>query len=174
MLIARDLTEAVTREKIHCTRRPTKMGHHEPDSELSASLWDDHCFACAPDGDIRVAFRPPPNSGLSFTWIVNRAFYLWEPDCVKAWSAQAPQAVDTRDADASEAEGSEPLRRKPGPRAKAEWQWFVAMKVCTLKHLARPLPTAGELAELCQDELGYHPAETAINKLLRDLHRLLG
>jgi hypothetical protein len=68
-------------------------GHREL---VPASFWADHCFACSSNGDIRVAFRPPPNSGFSFTWIVHWSFYLWLPDCVKAWPALVPQAVAAR------------------------------------------------------------------------------
>jgi hypothetical protein len=67
-----------------------------------------------------------------------------------------------------------PPGRKPGPRATKEWQLFVAMKWCTEKYSGKSSSTAGEFAKLCQEEFGYLPAETAINKLLRDLLRLLG
>jgi hypothetical protein len=120
--------------------------------------------------EISVTPRPPDHKGpWILTWARKSVFFLWEPDCVKVWPALAPQAVAAREADTSEL-----FRRKPGPRAKAEWQWFVAMKVSTLKNSDKQLPTAGELAQLCHEELGYQPAETAINKLLRELQRLLG
>jgi hypothetical protein len=48
------------------------------------------------------------------------------------------------------------------------------MKWCTEKYSGKSSSTAGEFAKLCQEEFGYLPAETAINKLLRDLLRLLG
>lgn len=199
VLVAQDLTKALASEKIRCMRRHSnehtlkieKLSDEEINAILSAkaagemvrptghrelvpaSFWNAYCYACSPHGDIRVGFRLPPThdgpSGPSFTWTANWIFYLWLPDCVKVWPALIAQETD-----ASEAEASEPLRSKPGPRAKGEWQWFVAMKVCTLKNSAKQLPTAGELAQLCQDELGYQPAETAINKLVRELKRLLG
>jgi hypothetical protein len=164
-LIARDLTERVESEKIHCMRRHTREGHPEP---VPASFWADHCFACSRNGDIRVAFRPPPNSGLSFYWIEKWAFYLWQPDCERVWPALAPQAVAAR-----KAEAGEPLRRKPGPRPTKEWKLFIAHTLYILQEAGKPTPTAGELAELCQDELGYEPDESAINLWLRELGRLL-
>jgi hypothetical protein len=200
-LIAHYLTEAVARAKIRSKRHYTgehtlniekltnaelnaianekvEVGHHQPAGHgelVPASFWVDYYLAYSSNGDIGVAFRLPSNhhgpSGPSFTFTDDWAFYLWEPDCVKVWPALAPHV---READASEADGREPLRRKPGPRAKEEWQLFVAIKWCTLKYSGKALPTAGELAQLCQDELGYQPAETAINKLLRDLQRLFG
>lgn len=141
-------------------------GHREL---MPASFWVEHCFTYS-NGDVRVGVRPPNHLGTwTLAWMKKSAFYLWQPDCEKAWPALAPLAAAAREADAIEL-----LRGKPGPRATAEWQWFVAMTVCTQKYLGKSLPTAGELAELCQTELGYQPAETAINKLRRDLLRLLG
>jgi hypothetical protein len=79
---------------------PRTPGHREL---VSASFWAEHCFACSPNGDIRVGFRLPPNhhgpSEPSSILTANWAFYLWEPDCVKAWAALAPHV---READASE------------------------------------------------------------------------
>jgi hypothetical protein len=149
---------------------PRKPGHSEL---VPASFWATHGLACSPNGDIGVGFRFPPNdhgpSEPSSTLTANWVLYLWEPDCVTAWPRLAPQAVA-----ASEVGASEPVGRKPGPRAKEEWQLFVAKEFCAQKYSGKSLPTAGQLAQSCQDELGYQPAETAINKLLRDLQRLLG
>ncbi|MGY8668759.1 hypothetical protein Q3C01_41215 [Bradyrhizobium sp. UFLA05-109] len=119
-LIARDLTEALVSEKIRCMRR--YAGEHTlsiqdfTDAELEviankkiemddqpaspellpASFWGDHYLAYWVNGDIRVAFRLP--TGPSFTLTANWVFYLWEPDCVKAWPALAPQEIDARKA----------------------------------------------------------------------------
>jgi hypothetical protein len=100
---------------------------------------------------------------LTATW----AFFLWEPDCVKVWPALAPQAVAAR-----EAEESEPLGRKRGPHA--EWQWFVAFKYCEMRHKDKPTPSASDLQQLCEHELGQKPDRSATNRLLRGLRRLLG
>jgi hypothetical protein len=191
-LTAHELTEALAREKIRCMRRnvqddrvemlsldeleaiETGKASGEPAGHrklLPASFWAEHCFACSSNGDIRVALRPPPNhrGPLHYTWIAKWAFYLWQPDCVKAWPALAPQKADAR-----EAEASEPSGRKPGPRPKKEWKLFIAYKLYILQQAGKPAPTAGELAELCQNELGHLPDESAINLWLRELGRLLG
>ena len=94
-----------------------EVGHHGPAGRelLPASFWAEHCLARSSKEDISVELRPPSNhrgpSGASFTFTANWVFYLWEPDCVKAWPALAPQAVA-----AGEATESEPLGRKPGPQ----------------------------------------------------------
>jgi hypothetical protein len=145
------------------------LGHREP---VPASFWAEHSFACSPNGDIGVGFRFPPNhyepSEPSSTLTAIWAFYLWEPDCERVWPALAPRAVAAR-----EAEASEPLRRKPGPRPTKEWKLFIAHKLYILHEAGKPTPTAGELQELCRDELGYEPDESAINLWLRELGRLL-
>jgi hypothetical protein len=201
ILIAYDLTEALASEKIRCMRRHTnehelnldklsdaqleaiasgkfadEMGHHQPAGHrdlLPASFWTEHCLACSSNGDIRLELRPPSNhpepSGASFTFTANWVFYLWEPDCVKAWPALEPQAVAAR-----EAEASEPLGRKPGPRPKKDWKLFIAHELYRLQQAGKPTPTAGDLAELCQHELGYEPDESAISLWLRELGRQSG
>jgi hypothetical protein len=133
-LIAYELTEAVASEKIRCIRRRTNehalnldrltdpelaiasreeidnqpVGHREL---LTPTFWAEHFFACSLNGEIRVARRLPPNadgsSEPSFTFTANRVFYLWEPDCVKAWPALAPHVCEV---DASE---PSPSGRRP-------------------------------------------------------------
>jgi len=64
------------------------------------SFWNRYRYARSPNGDIRVGFRLPPNnhghSELSFILTANWTFYLWEPDCVKAWPALTPQDIGAR------------------------------------------------------------------------------
>jgi hypothetical protein len=192
-LIAQDLTEALASWKIRCMRRHTnehmlkadplsdaqlyamaigkvadEVGHHQPVGRelLSAAFWVEYCLVCSPNGDIRVGLRPP--SRPTFTWTANWVFYLWEPDCVEVWPALTPQAVA-----AHEPEANKPLGRKPGPRPTKEWKLFIAHKLYVLHEAGKPTPSAGELAELCREELGYEPDESAIRLWLRELGRLL-
>jgi hypothetical protein len=188
ILIAYDLTKALTSEKIHCMRRHTnehtlkldtlsdagldaiasgkvadEMGHHQPAGYrelLPASFWTEHCFECS-NGDIRVG-----PSGPSFTWTANSVFYLWEPDCVKEWPALAPQAVAAREADASEPPSP---RRKPGRKPRGNWKLEVATEVGLYYRRGKPIPAANELAQFCQDELGFQPDISEIQKWLRQL-----
>jgi hypothetical protein len=194
VLIARDLTEALASKKIRCMRRHTnehtlkveKLSDAELDAIVSgkaagemdqpaghgqllpASFWIDHYLAYSSNGDIRVAFRLPPNhhgpSGDSFTLTANWVFYLWQPDCVKEWPVLAPQAVA-----AGEAEANDPssLHRRRGP--KPRWQLFIAAKLYELMEAGKQIPTASELDQLCEIELGHQPGESAINKWLKKL-----
>jgi hypothetical protein len=197
-LTANDLTEALASKKIRCMRRHTnehtlninkfsdaelcaiasgkvagEMGHHQPAGHrqlLPASFWAEYRFACSPNGDIRVGFRLPPNhhgpSKPSFTLTANWTFYLWEPDCVKVWPALAPQATAAREADASEPPSP---RRKPGRKPRGNWKLEVATEVGLYYRQGKPIPAANELAQFCQDELGFQPDISEIQKWLRQL-----
>ena len=187
-LIAQDLTEALASGKIRCMRRNVKhehtlkvdmlstdelhaiasgrasgeiqpAGHREP---VPASFWTEHCFACSSNGDIHVELRPLPNhhgpSGPSFTWIW--AFYLCQPDCERVWPLLAPQQVQQVDE-------SEALHRRRGP--KPRWQLFIAATLYNLLETGKAIPTASELDQLCEIELGHQPGESAINKWLKKL-----
>ena len=143
-------------------------GHREL---FPASFWvDDYYLTCSANGDIRAAFRLPANhhepSEPSFTLTASWVFYLWEPDCVKAWSALAPQAVSARRADASEPPSP---RRKPGRKPRGNWKLEVATEVGLHYRQGKPPPAAKELAQFCQDELGFQPDISEIQKWLRQL-----
>jgi hypothetical protein len=142
-------------------------GHREL---VPASFWAEHCLACSPNGNIGVGFRFPPYdhgpSEPSSTLTANWAFFLWEPDCVKVWPALARQPI------ARETEESKSWGRKRGPQA--EWQYLVAFKYCEMRYKGKPIPLASDLQRLCEDELAKKIDRSAINRLLRDLRRLLG
>jgi hypothetical protein len=72
---------------------PNVPGHREL---VPASLWVEYRFTYS-NGDIRVGVRPPNHHGpWSFTWATKSVFYLWQPDCVKAWPALPLQEIDAR------------------------------------------------------------------------------
>jgi hypothetical protein len=146
---------------------PLTPGHRE---WVPALFWAKHCLACSPKGDIGAGFLFPPNdhgpSEPSSTLTANWAFYLWEPDCLKEWPALAPQAIAAGEADASRS-----LSRKRGPPPHKDWKLFIAYKLYMLKKAGERTPTARELADYCQKELGYVPDESAISLWLRELGR---
>ena len=202
-LIAQDLTKTLASGKIRCMRRYTnehtlklgslsdaelhaittgkaaaEMGDDQAAGHpqlLPASFWDEYYFACSPNGDIRVAFRLPPNadgpSEPSFIFTANWAFYLWEPDCVKAWPALAPQAVAAGEADASDSDASDSplLRRKPGRKPIGNWKVEVATEVGLHMREGKPIPSAKALAQFCLDQLDYEPDISEIQRWLRQL-----
>ena len=144
-----------------------EMGHHQPAGHrelLPASFWVEHFFACSSNGEIRVARRLPPgyhgSSEPSFTLTADWAFYLWRPDCERVWPLLAPQQVQQVDE-------SEALHRRRGP--KPRWQLFIAATLYNLLETGKAIPTASELDQLCEIELGHQPGESAINKWLKKL-----
>jgi hypothetical protein len=192
-LIAEDLTAALASGEIHCMRRHAneralkidKLSNAELGSIVSrnivvedqptghrelvpASFWVDYCFARSPNGDICVGFRLPPNhdgfSELSFTWTANWVFYLWRPDCVRKWPELTPQAAAKREGEASEPPSH---RRKPGRKPRGNWKLEVATEVGLRYREGKPPPAANELAQFCEDKLGFQPDISEIQKWLR-------
>jgi hypothetical protein len=144
---------------------PRTPGHREL---VPASFWVDYCFARSPNGDICVGFRLPPNhdgfSELSFTWTANWVFYLWRPDCVRKWPELTPQAAAKREGEASEPPSH---RRKPGRKPRGNWKLEVATEVGLRYREGKPPPAANELAQFCEDKLGFQPDISEIQKWLR-------
>jgi len=77
--------------------------------------------------------------------------------------APAPEVAQPRTSDALP-------RRKPGPKIKHNWRLFVAAKVHQIREKeGGRTPGAPELAQICEDEIGYQPDVSDIQKLLRIL-----
>jgi hypothetical protein len=142
---------------------PNVPGHREL---VPASLWGEYCFTYS-NGDIRVGVRPPNRYGpWSSTWATRSAFYLWQPDCVKVWPVLAPQAVAALEAEASEPPSP---RRKPGRKPEKDWKLFVAAKLWEIRKVGQRVPPAADFAQLCENELGYQPDISHLQKWLRQL-----
>jgi hypothetical protein len=62
-----------------------------------------------------------------------------------------------------------PGRRKPGPKIKNDWRLHVAAETHRIREKEKRIPSAAELAQFCENNLGYQPDESAIQKLLRYL-----
>jgi hypothetical protein len=163
-----DLLALLKSGKLPCVRRPAT--NPSQCKRVRASFWRDRqldestisydvIYIYGPDlVTERGRFRDPQ------TRLDGREFYVW-------WPALAPQAAKANEAKASEAEASEPLRRKPGRRPKQDWKLFVAAKLWELRRIGKPIPTAADLAQDCEDELGDQPD---ISHLQRWLRQLLG
>jgi hypothetical protein len=79
---------------------------------------------------------------------------------IAATPAPTPHADDAR---------PKPRRRKPGPKIKKGWRLRVAGEANRIMENEKRIPSAEELAQFCENKLGYQPDERAIQKLLRDL-----
>ena len=62
-----------------------------------------------------------------------------------------------------------PQRRKPGRKITKGWRLFAAHAAYEFKEEHGRLPSGPELAQICEDELGYQPDTSDIAKLLRYL-----
>jgi hypothetical protein len=166
-----ELLEALKSGELRCMRRPATDPSQCED--VPASFWQDRQFDENSLYYHRLDIHGPnavmgPCRSLLGTWVPHldgNEFYVWEPE--KVWLALAPQATK-----GNVPEGSE--RGRPGPRPTNEWQWLVTIKYYTEKYNDRTPPTAPELADICDEQIRFKPKATAINKLLRDLRKILG
>jgi hypothetical protein len=62
-----------------------------------------------------------------------------------------------------------PRRRKPGRKITKGWRLFAAHAAYEFKEKHGRLPSGPELAQICEDELGYQPDTSDIAKLFRYL-----
>ena len=106
------------------------------------------------------------------------ALFVWRPKFEEIWpklaASAAPHAASSaRDDEPTPAPTAriddKPQRRRPRPKIKQNWRLFVAVKVHEIREEEGRTPSAGELAQLCEDKIGYQPDESDIQKFLRTL-----
>jgi hypothetical protein len=130
----------------------------------------------APDQDRKIV--PPADATPVYFAREDAAFFVWRPKFEKIWPALAASAAphaasSVRDDEPSPAPTApiddKPQRRRPGPKIKQNWRLFVAAQVYEIRKREGRTPSAGELAQLCEDEIYYQPDESDIQKFLRIL-----
>jgi hypothetical protein len=89
-------------------------------------------------------------------------FFVSRGDLDKLYPVSGARADDNDD--------EPPMRRKPGPRTRKGWKLHVAGELdrLVLKE-GKPIPTAAELAQFCEDTLDWQPDPSAIQKLIKAL-----
>ena len=106
------------------------------------------------------------------------ALFVWRPKFEEIWpklaASAAPHAASSaRDDEPTPATTArtddKPQRRRPGPKIKQNWRLFVAAQVYEIREREGRTPSAGQLAQLCEDKIGYQPDESDIQKFLRTL-----
>src|SRR5215831_3926604 len=112
----------------------------------------------APNQDGKIV--PPADATPAYFDREDAAFFVWRPKFEEIWPALAASAARIDD---------KPQRRKPGPKIKQNWRLLVAAQVYEIRKREGRTPGAGELAQLCEDEIHYQPDESDIQKLLRIL-----
>jgi len=102
------------------------------------------------------------------------ALFVWRPKFEEIWpklaASAAPHAASSaRDDEPTPAPTAriddKPQRRRP--KIKQNWRLFVAAQVYEIRNREGRTPSAGELAQLCEDKIHYQPDESDIQKLLR-------
>jgi hypothetical protein len=121
-------------------------------THLNPSNCDKHVQALA--GDV----MEPPVNGYCFVPRV---------DVDKHPIAATPTMTAPHQSD--DVQPPKPRRRKPGPKIKKGWRLRVAGEANRIMENEKRIPSAEELAQFCENKLGYQPDERAIQKLLRDL-----
>jgi hypothetical protein len=71
------------------------------------------------------------------------------------------------------ADDTRPTRRTPGPRATEDWPKHVAHEIVRALRAGKPIPTAAELAQSCEDNLRYQPDISAVQKHIGKLLKKL-
>jgi hypothetical protein len=109
-----------------------------------------------------------PQEGVGVQPYVDGYIYVRRADLDKHYSITAtPAPAAAPKADAGQPPKSR--RRKPGPKIKKGWRLRVAGEANRIMENEKRIPSAEELAQFCENKLGYQPDERAIQKLLRDL-----
>jgi hypothetical protein len=174
-LAARELTEAMARERNGLRSMRRSIYDADPDRELlTPSHWTKYQLwwrleaktAGATGQDLIVRSRdrsdpkgPDGDIGPSYSY----AYYIWRPDLERLWSQlrsppSPPPATPDHATDVS------PPRRKPGPKTTDDWPMLIAAK---LIHMARYDPEAlgnvdalvKSMQRFLQDEIGWAPQD---------------
>jgi hypothetical protein len=144
-LAALDLTEKLRGKSVRCMRRNVLTGERE---EVPSTFWADYKLDDL-DG-LRVLPRAlrrdrvvPPIHG----WV----FYVWQPDCAKAWPALSPQAD----------EGTT-TREKSGTKPRGDWQnklgaWLVLKAIEDARQLENVDALVEGAVTHLQEEIGWAP-----------------
>ena len=98
--------------------------------------------------------------GLNWKLEIDEVIALKPQPDAKAEAMQTAAATDN------------PQRRRPGPKpTHPDWRLEVAVETHRLRKKLRRAPSAGELAEFCQNKWEWEPDESDIRELLRFLLR---
>jgi hypothetical protein len=88
--------------------------------------------------------------------------HVWKPDLETIWPTEAPATTAPVDE-------PKPQRRKPGPEPTADWPMRVARELIRRARAGEKMPTARQMCQWCEDNVGYQPDIRAMQRLLREL-----
>ena len=103
------------------------------------------------------------------------ALFFWGPKVKELWPAQEAEPVTTKQ---QAADPFKPPRRRPGPPPENEWKQAVVRELLRRAKAGKPLPSAPDMQEFCQDVLEWEPDLRSMQELLRlfagEMWHLLG
>ena len=103
------------------------------------------------------------------------ALFFWGPKAKELWPAQEAEPVTTKQ---QAADPFKPPRRRPGPPPENEWKQAVVRELLRRAKAGKPLPSAPDMQEFCQDVLEWEPDLRSMQELLRlfagEMWHLLG
>jgi len=189
-LAARDLTEAMAKPEPDGVRSMRRRFARVPDGAnpddyperelMSWAFWaEEHELLStsdtlmAPDG-LLIGSRARHGQIMTADAARGYAFFAWRPDLEKAWptifvAAEEPKsAPSTRSSDRPADDDDKP-RRKPGPKPKHDWKTQVTRELIRRARAGKRDPTAPEMLQWCENNLGSQPDIRQMQKLLRDL-----
>jgi len=151
-LAAADLTEALARRRVRSICRSADGERWR----IPLRFWADYRLEHWSDG-LHVMKRPPPRASgpRIITPVRGYVFYAWQPDIDAIWPP-APSADDSE-------------RRKPGPQPTKNWKVFLAAELARRIEAKERVPAASELAQWCENELGFQPDLRQIHRLIKQL-----
>jgi len=107
--------------------------------------------------------------GLDVKFVANAKlwFFVARSDLYRLYPVGGARA-DTEDSEHAE-DGGPSARRKPGKKLTNNWRVYVAAELARYVEAGKPLPSAKDLAEYCQEKWGNEPDISDIHKLIRFL-----
>jgi len=103
------------------------------------------------------------------------ALFFWGPKAKELWPAQEAEPVTTKQ---QAADPFKPPRRRPGPPPENEWKQAVVRELLRRAKAGKPVPSAPDMQEFCQDVLEWEPDLRSMQELLRlfagEMWHLLG
>jgi hypothetical protein len=137
----------------------SRVKDYEASGLFPRVFWDQHGVRV--NGDGTAGLRGIEGEQTGWRWNAQFVFiFVRRAELDKRYSREVTPVED---------EVLLPARRKPGPKIKKGWKLFAAHAAYVFKEKHGRLPTGPELAQLCEDKLGYQPDVSDIAKLLRFL-----
>jgi len=165
-LAAKDLRELLAAGRVRSMRRSLGQGQEPERESLSTKFWHENVpYALSDDLRHSLFVVPVEKFGSSLKphqYPVSHAYYVWQPDLDKLYPATS-----------SDSGYHKPPPQKPGKRPKDDWPLVVWRELLRRALAAKPEPTAAEMCDHVETEIGWQPDIRSMQKVVRDQRPLL-